>query len=171
MNYASFGANTSNHLVGELFKVRAGIQTTHVPYKGSSPAIIDLMGGQVQYTFDTPPATLTQVRAGKMKALAVATLERLPSAPEVPTLAESGLPDFTGGTWFGLLAPANTPRPIIDRINAAVVAALAAANLRKAFDGRGISPGGGSPEEFGRFIASEITKWRQLAATVGIKPE
>ena len=171
VNYASFGANTSNHLVGELFKVRAGIQTTHVPYKGSSPAIIDLMGGQVQYTFDTPPATLTQVRAGKMKALAVATLERLPSAPEVPTLAESGLPDFTGGTWFGLLAPANTPRPIIDRINAAVVAALAAANLRKAFDGRGISPGGGSPEEFGRFIASEITKWRQLAATVGIKPE
>ena len=171
LNYSSFGNNTSSHLAGELFKVMAGIRSTHVPYKGSGPSLIDVMAGQIQYTFDAPPAVQAQVQAGKLKAIAVATNQRLANMPSVPTLAEAGLPGFTGGTWFGLLAPAKTPRTIIDRINAAAVAALNAPDFRKVFEDRNIVPGGGTPEDFGRFIASEITKWQQLAATVGIKAE
>ena len=171
VNYSSFGNNTSSHLAGELFKVTAGIKTTHVPYKGSGPSIIDVMGGQIQYTFDAPAAVLAQVQAGKLKAIAVATNRRLASAPTVPTMAEVGMPGVTGGTWFGLLAPAKTPRALIDRINATTLAALNAPDFRKTFEDRSIAPGGGTPEDFGRFIAGEITKWQQLAATVGIKPE
>jgi len=171
VNYSSFGNNTSSHFAGELFKVSTGIKSTHVPYKGSGPSIIDVMGGQIQYTFDAPPAVLTQVQAGKLKAIAVAAAKRLPQLPLVPTLAEAGLPGFAAGTWFGLLAPAKTPRAIIDRVNAVTVAALGAADLRGVFEGRAIVPGGGTPEDFGRFIAAEIVKWQQLATTVGIKAE
>ncbi len=171
VNYSSFGNNTSSHFAGELFKVSTGIKSTHVPYKGSGPSIIDVMGGQIQYTFDAPPAVLTQVQAGKLKAIAVAATRRLPQLPLVPTLAEAGLPGFTAGTWFGLLAPAKTPRAVIDRINSATVAALNAADFRGVYEGRAIVPGGGTPEDFGRFIAGEIVKWQQLATTVGIKAE
>ena len=171
VNYSSYGNNTSNHLVGELFKATAGIDTVHVPYKGSGPSIIDLIAGQVQYTFDTPAATLAQVRAGKLKAIAVATPERLANAPGVPTMAESGLPGFIGGTWFGLLAPARTPKPIIDRLHAETAALLNGAELRRAFEERDIIPGGNTPEEFGRFIAAEVGKWKTLAARIGLQPE
>ena len=171
VNYSSYGNNTSNHLVGELFKATAGIDTVHVPYKGSGPSIIDLIAGQVQYTFDTPAATLNQVRAGKLKAIAVATPERLANAPGVPTMAESGLPGFIGGTWFGLLAPARTPKPIIDRLHAETAALLNGPELRRAFDERDIIPGGNTPEEFGRFIAAEVGKWKSLAARIGLQPE
>lgn len=171
VNYSSFGNNTSSHFAGELFKAVTGIKSTHVPYKGSGPSIIDVMGGQIQYTFDAPPAVLTQVQAGKLKAIAVAAVRRLPQLPLVPTLAEAGLPGFTAGTWFGLLAPAKTPRAVIDRLNSATVAALNAADFRGVYEGRAIVPGGGTPEDFGRFIAAEIVKWQQLATTVGIKAE
>jgi tripartite-type tricarboxylate transporter receptor subunit TctC len=171
VNYSSYGNNTSNHLVGELFKATAGIDTVHVPYKGSGPSIIDLIAGQVQYTFDTPAATLNQVRAGKLKAIAVATPERLANAPGVPTMAESGLPGFIGGTWFGLLAPARTPKPIIDRLHAETAALLNGPELRRAFEERDIIPGGNTPEEFGRFIAAEVGKWKTLAARIGLQPE
>jgi len=171
VNYSSYGNNTSNHLVGELFKATAGIDTVHVPYKGSGPSIIDLIAGQVQYTFDTPAATLAQVRAGKLKAIAVATPERLANAPGVPTMAESGLPGFIGGTWFGLLAPARTPKPIIDRLHAETAALLNGPELRRAFEERDIIPGGNTPDEFGRFIAAEVGKWKTLAARIGLQPE
>ena len=170
-NYSSYGNNTSNNLVGELFKASAGIQTVHVPYKGSGPSIVDLIGGRVQYTFDTPAATLAQVRAGKLKAIAVATPQRLANAPGVPTMAEGGLPGFVGGTWFGLLAPAKTPRAIVDKIHDDVVAALNSPELRKAFEDRDIIPGGDTADEFGRFIQAEVAKWRDLAAKVGIVAE
>jgi tripartite-type tricarboxylate transporter receptor subunit TctC len=171
VNYSSYGNNTSNHLVGELFKATAGIDTVHVPYKGSGPSIIDLIAGQVQYTFDTPAATLKQVQAGKLKAIAVATPERLANAPNVPTMSESGLRGFVGGTWFGLLAPAKTPKPIIDKLHAETAALLHSAELRKAFEERDIIPGGNTPEEFGAFIRSEVGKWRDLANRIGIKAE
>ena len=171
VNYSSYGNNTSNHLVGELFKATAGINTVHIPYKGSGPSITDLMGGQVQYTFDTPAATLGHVKAGKLKAIAVATPQRIANAPDVPTMSEQGLTGFVGGTWFGLLAPARTPKPVVDKIRADVVAALNAPDLRKSFEEKDIIPGGNSPEEFGQFIAKEVEKWRDLAAKVGIKPE
>jgi len=171
VNYSSYGNNTSNHLVGELFKATAGVEAVHVPYKGSGPSIIDLMGGQVQYTFDTPAATLGHVRSGKLKAIGVATPQRLANAPNVPTLNEQGLTGFTGGTWFGLLAPAKTPKPVVDKIHADVVAALNAPDLRKSFEDKDIIPGGNSPDAFGQFIQNEVAKWRDLAAKVGIKPE
>jgi tripartite-type tricarboxylate transporter receptor subunit TctC len=171
VNYSSFGNNTSNHLGGELFKLKTGIDATHVPYKGSGPSIIDVMAGQIQYTFDAPPAVLNQVRAGKLKALAIAATKRLPGADTVPTMAEAGVPGFTAGTWFGLLAPTKTPRAVIERINAAAVAELGSPELRKSYEDRGILPGGGTPEEFNRFIHAEIAKWQQLATAVGIKPE
>lgn len=168
LNYSSFGNNTSNHLAGELFKALTNTRGVHVPYKGSGPSIIDLIGGQVQYTFDTPPAVLEQVRGGKLRALAVATRERLASAPQVPTFAEAGLPAFSGGTWFGLFAPAKTPRPVVDRINAEAVSLLNSPELAKAFADRGIVASPQAPEEFGRFVQSEVNKWKDLAGKVGI---
>ncbi|OWT53773.1 Bug family tripartite tricarboxylate transporter substrate binding protein [Candidimonas nitroreducens] len=167
LNYSSFGTNTSNHLIGEEFKVAAHINTTHVPYKGSGPSIADLMGGQVQYTFDTATATLGQVKAGRLRALAVATDKRLPNAPSIPTMAEAGLP-FVGGTWFGLLAPAKTPQAVIDKLNAVTVAALKSPELNKAFMDLNIMPSPDTPAQFRGFISSEIGKWRSLASKVGI---
>ena len=171
LNYSSFGNNTSNHLAGELFKSMAGIDAVHVPYKGSGPSIADLIGGQVQYSFDTPPAVLANVKAGKLRALAVATNQRLPNAPDVPTAAEAGLPGFTAGTWFGLLAPAKTPRAIVERIHAETTALLASPELEKAFAERDIVIAASTPESFGKFIQSEVDKWKALAAKVGIVAE
>ena len=171
VNYSSYGTNTSNHLFGELFKLRTGVNAVHVPYKGSGPSIIDLIAGQVQYTFDTPTATFNQVKAGKLKAIAVATPERLASAPLVPTLSESGLPGLVGGTWFGLLLPAKTPQPIADKVYAAASAVLRSPELRKEFEDRDIVPSPDSPADFGNFIRAEIEKWRGLAKKIGIKPE
>lgn len=171
LNYSSFGNNTSNHLAGELFKSMTRMDAVHVPYKGSGPSIVDLIGGQVQFTFDTPPAVLEHVRAGRLRALAVATTQRLVSAPTVPTFSEAGLPGFSGGTWFGLLVPTRTPRAVIDRINSEAVSLLTSPELMKAFNDRDIVPGGNSPEEFGRFIQSEVTKWKDLAGKVGIVAE
>jgi tripartite-type tricarboxylate transporter receptor subunit TctC len=168
LSYSSFGNNTSNHLAGELFKALAGVDTVHVPYKGSGPSIVDLIGGQVQYTFDTPPAVLEHVRAGKLRALAVATRERLASAPQVPTFAEAGLPGFSGGTWFGLFAPAKTPRVLIEKLNAETVALLKSPELSKTFADRGIVASPQTPEEFASFVQSEVDKWTSLAAKVGI---
>jgi tripartite-type tricarboxylate transporter receptor subunit TctC len=171
LNYSSFGNNTSNHLAGELFKALTGTRGVHVPYKGSGPSIVDLIGGQVQYTFDTPPAVLEHVRAGKLRALAVAARQRLASAPQVPTFAEAGLPAFSGGTWFGLFAPAKTPRAVIDRVNAEAVSLLNSPELSKAFADRGIVASPQAPEEFGRFVQAEVNKWKDLAAKVGIVAE
>ena len=171
VNYSSYGNNTSNHLVGELFKATAGINSVHIPYKGSGPSIADLMGGQVQYTFDTPAATLGHVKAGKLKAIAVATPQRIANAPNVPTMSEQGLAGFVGGTWFGLLVPVQTPKPLVDRIHAEIVTALNAPDLRKSFEDKDIIPGGNSSQEFGQFIQKEVEKWRELAAKVGITAE
>src|SRR5207237_9900575 len=135
---------------------------------GSGPSIVDLIGGQVQYSFDTPPAVLEQVKAGKLRALAVAGRQRLPGAPQVPTFAEAGLPAFSGGTWFGLFAPAKTPRAVVDRVNTEAVSLLNSPELAKAFADKGIVASPQSPEEFGRFVQSEVNKWKELAAQVGI---
>ncbi|MFL6694438.1 MAG: tripartite tricarboxylate transporter substrate binding protein, partial [Ramlibacter sp.] len=171
LNYSSFGNNTSNHLAGELFKSLTATHSVHIPYKGSGPSIIDLIGGQVQYTFDGPPAVLEQVRAGKLRALAVSGQHRLASAPQVPTFAEAGLAGFSGGTWFGLFAPARTPPSVIEKVNAEAVALLSAPELQKAFADKGIVASPQSPEQFGRFVQSEVAKWKDLAGKVGIVAE
>lgn len=171
LNYSSFGNNTSNHLAGELFKSLTGTAGTHIPYKGSGPSITDLIGGQVQYTFDAPPAVWEQVKAGRLRALAVSGRQRLAIAPQVPTFAEAGLPQFSGGTWFGLFAPAKTPRSVIERINAEAVSALNSPELIKAFGDKGIVASPQTPEEFGRFVQIEVNKWKDLAAKVSIVAE
>lgn len=171
LNFASFGNGTSNHLVGEAFRAAAGLNIVHIPYKGSAPAITDLLGGQVQMTFDTVPVVLPQVRAGKLKALAVATPKRSPLAPEVPTMDESGLPAFAGGTWFGVLAPARTPAAAVARLNQEIAAILHAPDVVQTVTERGIEPVGNSAAEFRAFIEAESRRWLKVAQDAGVKPE
>ena len=171
VSYSSFGNNTANHLTGELFKSVAGIDSLHVPYKGSGPSIADLMGGQVQYTFDSPGVVLTLVKSGKLKAIAVTGSQRLPNANTIPAMAESGYGAVIGGAWVGLLAPARTPRAIVDRVHAEVAAALQTAEMRTALEARSIQPVGDTPEEFGRFIQTEVAKWKEAVPRIGIRPE
>jgi len=169
VNFSSFGTNTSNHLGGELFNLQAGIKMTHVPYRGSSPSLTDLMGGQVQVTFDTITAVYPLIKAGKVKALAIATAERSPLAPDLPTVAESGVPGYTGGTWFGLLAPAGTPPDVVARLSSATRAILESDDIRQQFASRGIQPAPGTPDQLRSFLAGEVAKWQDAAQKIGIK--
>ena len=171
LNFASFGNGTSNHLVGEAFRAATGINIVHIPYKGSAPAITDLLGGQVQMTFDTVPVVLPQARAGKLKALAVATPKRSPLAPEVPTMDEAGVAGFFGGTWFGVLAPARTPPSVVARLHKEIGAILRAPDVVQTFTDRGIEPGGNSAAEFRAFIEAESRRWLKVAQDAGVKPE
>ncbi|MGE0315257.1 MAG: Bug family tripartite tricarboxylate transporter substrate binding protein [Lautropia sp.] len=171
VNYSSFGSNTTNHLTGEAFKAAAGIDATHVPYKGSSPSITDLLGGQVQYTFDTITATLPHVKSGGLRAIAVTLPERTALLPDLPTVSESGLPGFVGGTWFGVMAPARTPPEVVDRLGSELRAVLQSAAVRKAFGDKGIEPAGLAPAEFAQFIGSEQGRWRDLAKKIGLEPQ
>ena len=171
VNYSSFGTNTTNHLAGEAFKAQAGIEATHIPYKGSAPSIADLMAGQVQYSFDTITAVLQQVRGGRLKAIALAAKQRSALVPNVPTLAEGGLTGFTGGTWFGLLAPAGTPPAVVEKLHLEMARILHSEEMRAEYGSRGIDPVGDSPAEFAQFIRSEVERWTALAVKIGLKPE
>jgi len=171
LNFASFGNGTSNHLVGEAFRAAAGVSIVHIPYKGSAPAMADLLGGQVQMTFDTVPVVLPQVRAGKLRALAVATPKRSPLAPDVPTMDEAGVAGFTGGTWFGALAPAKTPATVVERLSKEIATILRAPDVAQNFNERGIEPVGSTPAEFRSFIDAEARRWLKVAQDSGIKPE
>ena len=171
VSYSSFGNNTANHLTGELFKAEAGIDSLHVPYKGSGPSITDLIGGQVQYTFDSPAAVLAHVKGGKLKAITVTGAQRLTSLPAVPAMAESGYGSVIGGAWVGLIAPAKTPKAIVERLHAEIAAAVQSPEMRAQLESRSIQPVGDTPEQFGRFIQSEIGKWREAVPKIGIKPE
>lgn len=162
VNFSSFGNNTSNHLTGELFNSLAGVKMTHIPYKGSGPSITDLVGGQVQVSFDTVTAVLPLVQGGKLKALAVTTAERSAMAPNVPTLDESGIKGFIAGTWFGLLAPSGTSDEITGKLSKTIAEVLNDPSLSKQFADRGITPAATTPDEFKTFIRSEISKWKNL---------
>ncbi len=171
LNFASFGNGTSNHLVGEAFRAAAGINIVHIPYKGSAPALADLLGGQVQMTFDAVPVVLPHVKAGKLKALGLATPKRSPLAPEVPTMEENGLPGFSGGTWWGVLAPARTPAAVVERVSKEIAAILRAPDVAQVFNDRGFEAVGNTPAEFRAFIESETRRWLKVAQGAGIKPE
>ena len=171
LNFASFGNGTSNHLVAEAFCAATGARIVHIPYKGSAPAIADLLGGQVQMTFDTIPVVLPQVRAGKLKALAVATPRRSPLAPEVPTMDEAGVTGFTGGTWFGVLAPARTPSSVVERLNRETNAAFADAAMKARFAAISGEPIAGTPAQFAKLIADETEKWAKVVKFAGLKVE
>jgi tripartite-type tricarboxylate transporter receptor subunit TctC len=169
INFASSGSGTSIHLSGELFKTMAGVDMTHVPYKGSSPALIDLIGGQVQLMFDNLPSALPQIKAGKLRAIAVTSMKRAPVLPDIPTINESGLPGFEASSWFGVLAPAGTPPSIVAKINAEVNKWLQSADAREKLLGQGAEAAGGSPEQFANYIRAESEKWAKVVKASGAK--
>jgi tripartite-type tricarboxylate transporter receptor subunit TctC len=172
LNFASSGSGTSIHLSGELFKSMTGVQMTHVPYKGSSPALADLAGGQVQLMFDNLPSSLALIKGGKLKPLAVTSLTRASALPNVPTVAESGLPGFEASSWFGLLAPAGTPKEVVAKINTEVAKWLATPEAREKLAGQGaIVASGLTPDDFSRHIAAETTKWQKVVKDSGAKVE
>ena len=169
LNYASTGAGQSTHLSMELFKTMAGVKIIHVPYKGSAPAVTDLLGGHVSLMFDNMPSALPHVKANKIRALAVSTLKRSPVAPEIPTVAESGLPGFEVSVWFAVLAPAATPRPIVDRLNQVLVKALQSPDVRERLSSQGAEPIGNSPEEFTAVMKHDLVKWAKVVKDGNIR--
>jgi len=169
LNFASSGSGTSIHLSGELFKVMAGVQMTHVPYKGSAPALQDLIGGQVQLMFDNLPPSLPQIKAGKLRALAVTSATRAPALPDTPTVAESGLPGFEASSWFGVLAPAGTSPAIVAKLNAEIAKWLTSPEAKEKLAAVGANIAGGTPEDFARHIQAETAKWAKVVKESGAK--
>ena len=171
LNYASAGNGTTFHLAGEMFKAMAGISMVHVPYKGGAPAQIDLIAGQVQVLFDSLSTALNPIRSGRVKVLAVTTRQRSAALPEVPTVAESGLPGFEVAGWFGVVAPAGTPRDIVTRLNAEFVRALGAAEVLERLVGMGHEVAGNSPAEFAAFISGELAKYSKVIRDNNIRAD
>ena len=171
INFASSGSGTSIHMSGELFKAMAGVDMTHVPYKGSSPALTDLMGGQVQIMFDNLPSALPLIKAGKLRAIAVTSLKRAAALPDVPTISESGLPGFEASSWFGVLAPAGTPAPVVAKINADVNKWLQSPEARDQLLAQGANAAGGTPEQFAAHIHAETEKWAKVVKASGAKAD
>jgi len=169
LNYASTGAGTSTHLEGELFKSMAGVEMRHIPYKGSGPALTDLVGGQVTVMIDALGSSGPFIRDGKLRALAVTTARRSAAVPELPTVAESGLPGYEAMPWLGLVAPAGTPKAVVDRLHREVVKVLADPDLRERLKGWGLDPIGNSPDEFAAFIAEDVKKWERVIREAQIK--
>lgn len=169
INFGSTSHGGSPHMSGELFKTLAGIEIVHVPYKGGSPMLIDLMGGQVAIGIDNLPSSMAYIRSGKVKALAVTTTKRWPGAPEIPTMIEAGVAGYDVSAWFGLLAPAGTPKPVIDELSKNLMAILRTPEITKQFFDLGAEPVGDTPEQFARFIQEEGLKWAKVARTNNIK--
>ena len=167
---ASSGNGTSIHLAGELFKSQTGIFMTHIPYRGSGPALLDLVGGNVDVMFDNLPSSMPQIKGGKLKAFAVTSAQRSTAMPELPTIEEAGkLKGFEASSWFGLLAPAGTPPEIVNRIQQEVAKALNTPAIKEKMLAQGAIPSGNTPQEFARLIDSEITKWAQVVKVSGAK--
>jgi len=168
-NYASNGNGTSSHLAAEMLKSSAGVDIVHIPYKGGAPAMADLLAGQVTMLFDQMPAVMPQVKAGKVRALGVSSAQRSAAAPDVPSLAEAGLPGFDMTVWFGLLAPARTPPAVLQRVNTEMSKVLQDPEFRSFLAGLGVSPLGGSPEAFAAFIQTETQRWAQVVKASGAR--
>jgi tripartite-type tricarboxylate transporter receptor subunit TctC len=168
LTFASSGVGAAAHLTTELLMLTTGIKMVHVPYKGTAPALLDLAGGQVSVMMDTPGSMLPQSRAGKIRALAMASEKRVAVAPELPTLVESGLP-VVGGTWVGIVAPAGTPREIVNVLSTQMQAAVRKQELRDRFLQLGIDPAGTSPEEFAKFLREEVDKWGKVIRAANVK--
>ena len=171
LNFASAGTGTAPHLSGELFKAMAGVDMVHIPYKGSPPAVTDLLAGEVALMFSPSSTVLALVKSGRLRALAVTTASRLPSLPELPTVAESGLKGYETITWFGFVTPAKTPPVIVTRLNAQIVKVLALPDVRNQFGIQGIEVLGGTPEQFASTIRDEIAKWAKVIRLSGAKAD
>ena len=171
INYASSGTGSIAHLSVELFNSMAKIKLQHVPYKGTGPALTDLLSGQVQLLFNSALSMLPQIRGNRVRALAVTSVKRIAPLPDVPTIAESGLPGYDATSWYGVLAPARTPRTIIDKLNAEIVRAVRAPELSNRLQSEGALPVGNSPEQFAAFIQRELDRWAKVIKEAGIKVE
>lgn len=171
LHYANSGNGTTAHLAGELFNRTAGTKMVGVSYKGGGPAVTDLLGGHVQVYFSTIPSVLQHIEAGKLRALAVTGKARSSELPKVPTVAEAGVPDFEVTAWFGVFAPARTPAPVIDRLNAEFVKILAMPDVRQKMAAHGVQAGGGTPESLRSHLVDEIDKWGKVIREAGLRAE
>lgn len=171
VNYASPGVMTANYFFSEQLNMDAGIQTVHVPYKGSAALLNDVMAGQVQYTLDTPGTTLPLIKNGKLKPLAVFSEERLQRAPDIPTAKESGFPEMVGGSWYGLLVPTGTPKPVVDALYKATKVALEDPDVQRTLADRDVIIEGSTPEEFREYLTKEYARWQSVTKKLGIEPQ
>ena len=171
ISFGSSGIGAAAHLTTELFKQTVGVDMVHVPYKGTAPALQDLIGGQIQILVDTPSSLMPHVKGGKIKALGMFSAKRLPAYREVPTIAEAGGPALESSTWVMFLAPAGTPRDIVQRMSSEVGKAVQSPDIKAKFEQLGIEPVGNTPEDAARFLDDEISKWAKVISTAGVKPE
>ncbi|MEO7728608.1 MAG: tripartite tricarboxylate transporter substrate binding protein [Burkholderiales bacterium] len=171
LNFGSSGTGGGAHLAVELFKAMAGIEMTHVPYKGASLALTDLLGGHIQLTFSQPPVVLPHIRSGKAKGLAISSAHRLAALPEFPTIAESGLPGYEASSWQGVVAPAGTPRAIVMKLNAEIGRALLLPEIGARLAAEGSEAGATTPDEFAAYIRREIVKWARVVKVSGVKTD
>ncbi len=171
LSYASGGVGSSTHLAAELFNNMAGVSMVHVPYKGTVPSLVDVMGGQVPVTFGTVPTVIQHVRAGKLRALGLTGAKRSLSAPEVPTIAEAGVPGYEAATWHGVFLPARTPKAVIDKLNAEILRMLSDPEIRARLAREGLEPVGTTPVQLDAHLRAEVPKWAKVIATAGIKAE
>jgi tripartite-type tricarboxylate transporter receptor subunit TctC len=171
MNFGSGGSGTSNHLAGELFNILTGAKLTHVPYKGVNLAMQDVLAGRIDFVVIGVPAAAPHVKSGKLRALAVIAPQRLPALPEVPTITEAGLPGFEVTTWYGILAPAGTPRPIIARLNAELVKVMHSPEMKERLAGIGTDAVTSTPEEFAAYIQAEIGKWGDVIRKANLRAD
>ena len=169
--FASPGSGNSGHLAGELFNTMAHVQTVHVPYKGQGPALADLLTGQVQMLYSSIPSVLPQVRSGQLNALAVGSAKRLPSLPDIPTIAETGVPGYEAYSWVGIVAPAKTPKAIVTRLNQEIVDILKQKDVAEKLNQQGALPVGDTPEQFAAYIKTEIDKWGAVVRAANIKAD
>ena len=171
LNYGSTGNGSVTHLLAELFNITAGIKTKHVPYKGSSPALADLMGGHIQMYFSPPDVTAALIKSGKLRALAITGASRFSELPQVPTFAQAGLPNYSVAIWFGVLAPKGTPRPLVDKLSAEIARILALADVKSSLQSRGFSPFISTPDQFATMVKADIATFAQVIKTAGIKAD
>ncbi len=171
LRFGSSGVGNVTHLAGELFMKMAGVQMLHVPYKGGGPALTELIGGQISIFFGTISVMLPQIKAGRVRVLAVTTAQRFAALPNVPTIAESGLPGYEASGWYGILAPAKTPRHAILRLNAEIKKNLETTEMKEKLLTLGVEATGSAPEEFAAYIGTEIDRWRKLVTSIGLAPQ
>jgi tripartite-type tricarboxylate transporter receptor subunit TctC len=171
LNFGSASVASVGHLTGVMLNQMAGIDLQHVPYKGSGQAVIDVVGGQIQLMFSGMSSVMPHIKAGRLRPLAVTGAKRSPAAPDVPTIAESGFPGFAATAWYGVLAPAKTPKPIVKRLHDEILSALAQPDVKQRLESVGFEIVGSTPDEFGAYIKNEIRKWEKVVKASGAKPE